>query len=134
MICLSTHGFSQGTIGVYHGGILTHVGVGLNPEKTYFGEARILAGDFYNNFISVEAVVQRNFSQMEWYNISAGLLLGTLEFEQLNFGFHGMVAIKPLEKNRNLALVLEVSPYFAGSIDDIALRAQVGIRYWFRKS
>lgn len=131
ILCLLMGGISfsyaQVTAGVYSNGILSQIGIGSDPEKKFFGEGRILAGDIYNRYLAVEAIGQYNFIQSDWHNVSGGLMLGYDEYmDRARIGLPVLLAIKPIEAHRNLALVLEASPIYNG---DIALRGNMGIRY-----
>lgn len=126
-ICSYSFVQAQITAGVYSNGILTQVGFGSNPENKFFGEGRIFAGDFYNDFAGVEALGQYNLKQSEWHNISAGLMLGYYEVENgARFGLPVLLAIKPIENHRAFAIILETTPFFNGGF---ALRGNMGIRY-----
>lgn len=118
---------AQVTVGVYKGSFYSQLGIGSNPENRFFGEGRLFAGDFLNPFIGIEGIGQYNFITSEWYNLSGGLMLGYNEFDEGRVGLHGMLSIKPLENHRNLALILEATPFY--SFDAITLRANIGIRY-----
>jgi hypothetical protein len=124
--------FAQGSVGVYHTSYYTQLGAGTNPEAKYFGEARLFAGDIFNRFFGLEAIGQYNFQRSEWYNLSGGLMLGYHEFEDFRFGFHGMLAVKPIETHRNLALILDTTPFY-NVHRGLSLRASVGIRYTFTR-
>ena len=117
----------QVAVGVYSNGLLHQIGVGTNPGKKYFGEARILAGDEYNRFFSVEAIGQVNIKRSDWHDISGGLMLGYHgALDRARVGLPFLMAIKPIEAHRNFAVMLEATPIYAY---DIALRGTFGIRY-----
>jgi len=124
----STHfAHSQVTVGMYSNGILHQVGVGTNPENKFFGEARILAGDYYNRLLGVEAIGQINIKQSDWHNISGGLMVGHHDqIDGIRIGLPLLLAIKPIEAHRNFAIMLEATPMYT---EDIALRGNFGIRY-----
>jgi len=121
------HAQAQMTVGVYNGTFYSHLGIGSNPENKFFAEGRLFAGDFINPFFGIEGIGQYNFIASEWYNLSAGLMLGYSEFDEGRVGVHSMLSIKPLENHRNLALILEATPFYSDF--DFTLRANIGIRY-----
>lgn len=127
-ICSSSLAQAQITAGVYSNGILTQVGFGTNPEKKLFGEGRIFAGDFINNFFGVEVLGQYNLKQSEWHNLSGGLMLGYYERGEdgIRLGLPVLLAIKPIENHRAFAVILEATPFYNGGL---ALRGNMGIRY-----
>jgi hypothetical protein len=118
---------AQMTVGVYKGTFYSQLGIGTNPEKKYFAEGRLFAGDYLNPFAGIEGIGQYNFIRSEWYNLSGGLMLGYSEFDDGRVGLHSMLSIKPIEAHRNLALILEATPFY--SYDNFTLRANIGIRY-----
>ncbi|EON77959.1 glycyl-tRNA synthetase [Lunatimonas lonarensis] len=122
---------AQVSVGVYKSSVFTHLGVGTDPEKKYFGEVRLFAGDWLNNYFGAEVLGQRNFSQTEWYNFSAGLMVGYHEFNEGMVGIPAFFSIKPLQANTNLSLVLEATPFVAYS--SVHLRGSIGVRYFLRK-
>lgn len=118
---------AQVAVGVYSNGILTQIGVGSNPEKKLFGEGRVLAGDYYNRFLGLEALGQVNVKRSDWHNISVGIMLGYYDYsEGIRVGFPLIVAIKPVEAHRDFAVILEATPMYA---EEMALRGNLGIRY-----
>jgi hypothetical protein len=128
-------GFSakaQVSVGIYKSGSFTYVGVGTDPEKKHFGELRIFAGDWPNNMFGAELIGQRNFKQTDWYNISAGLMVGYHEFNDSKVGLPAFFTIKPIQANKNLSLILEATPFLVYS--SLYLRGNLGIRYYLRKA
>ena len=118
---------SQVTAGIYSNGILTQIGIGTDPEKKFFGEGRLFAGDYINNFLGIEALGQYNLKQSDWHNISGGLMLGYYDYtEGIRVGLPVLLAIKPIESHRNFAIIMEATPTYA---EDLALRGNLGIRY-----
>lgn len=117
----------QVSVGVYSNGLLHQIGVGSNPENKFFGEARILAGDEYNRFFSLEAIGQVALKRSDWHDISGGLMVGYHgPSDQARIGLPFLLAIKPVEAHRNFAIMLEATPMYSY---DIALRGSLGIRY-----
>jgi hypothetical protein len=128
-ITFCTVHFSHGqvTVGVYSNGILTQIGIGTDPERKFFGEGRIFAGDYINNFLGVEALGQYNLKYSEWHNISAGLMVGYYDYvEGIRIGIPVLLAIKPVESHRNFSVILEATPMYTASF---ALRGNLGVRY-----
>ncbi|WP_209330736.1 hypothetical protein [Lunatimonas salinarum] len=126
---------AQVSVGVYKSSVFTHLGVGTDPEKKYFGEVRLFAGDWLNNYFGAELIGQRNFTQTAWYNFSAGLLLGYHEFSDASIGVPTFFSVKPIQANTNLSLILEATPFVAfGNIGgSFNLRGSIGVRYFLRK-
>ena len=131
VISLELSAAAQVSVGIYQSGIFTHLGVGTNPEKKHFGELRLFAGDFMNNFFGAELIGQRNFKQSDWFNFSAGLMIGYHEFDDGRIGLPAFFTIKPIQANKNVSLILEATPFFAYSA--VNLRGSIGIRYFLRK-
>jgi len=124
---------AQVTVGVYKGNFYSQLGIGTNPDKKFYGEGRLFAGDFVNPFLGIEGIGQYNFIRSDWYNFSGGILLGYSEFEDGKVGLQSMLSIKPIEGHRNLAIILEAAPFYSG-YETFALRANLGIRYTFIKN
>lgn len=122
--------YSQVQVGLYQGGILSHIGVGTDPENPFFGEARILAGGEINPYLGLEALGHYNLKQTDWYNVHAGLMVGYSEMDEGRFGVPVGLSIKPIAEHRQFALVLEATPLYAFHF---SFRALVGLRYTFRK-
>lgn len=118
---------AQVTAGVYSSGILTQIGIGSDPENKFFGEGRLFAGDYINNFFGFEALGQYNLKQSDWHNISGGLMLGYYDYvEGVRVGLPVLLAIKPIETHRNFAIILEATPMYN---EGLALRGNLGLRY-----
>lgn len=117
---------SQVTAGIYSNGILTQIGVGTDPEKKVFGEGRLFAGDYINNFFGIEVLGQYNLKQSDWHNISGGLMLGYSEYLGAIAGIPVLLAVKPIQNHRNFAIVMEATPLY---VETLALRGNLGIRY-----
>ncbi len=126
---------AQVSVGLYQGGVFSYLGVGTNPEKKYFAEARLFAGDVLNNYFGAEVIGQRNFKQTDWYNFSAGLLLGYHEFDFTRIGIPVFFTIKPIQSNKNFAVILETTPYvaFSSTSGNFHFRGNLGIRYFIQK-
>lgn len=118
-------------VGIYNEGILNHIGIGTDPEKKIFGEARILAGGVINPFMGLEAMGHYNFRTTDWYNMHAGLMLGYTEITDAQAGIPFGLSVKPIANHRQLSLLLEGTPMY-GSYE-FTFRALIGLRYTFRK-
>lgn len=123
---------AQVSVGVYQNGVFTYLGAGTDPEKRYFGEARVFAGDVLNRFFGAELIGQRNFAQTDWYNFSAGLMVGYHEFDYARVGLPAFFTIKPIQSNKNFSLILEATPFLA--YGSVYLRGNLGIRYFLQKA
>jgi hypothetical protein len=123
---------AQVSVGIYQNGVFSYLGVGTDPEKKHFGEARLFAGDVLNNFFGAELIGQRNFKQTDWYNFSAGLMVGYHEFDEGRVGIPAFFTFFPIQSNRNFSLILEATPFVAYS--SVHLRGNLGIRYFLQKS
>ncbi|MDN3686208.1 hypothetical protein [Cyclobacterium jeungdonense] len=127
---LFSSAYSQVQVGLYQGGILSHIGVGTDPEKSFFGEARILAGGEVNPYLGLEALGHYNLKQTDWYNVHAGLMVGYSEIDNGRFGVPLGLSIKPIANHRQFAVVLEGTPMYAFNF---FVRALFGLRYTFGK-
>ncbi|WP_158855897.1 hypothetical protein [Lunatibacter salilacus] len=132
LIGLGLSAEAQVSVGIYQSGVFTYLGAGTDPEKRYFGEARIFAGDVLNHFFGAEVIGQRNFKQSDWYNFSAGLMVGYHEFDDARVGLPAFFTIKPIQSNKNFSLILEATPFVAYS--SVYFRGNLGIRYFLRKA
>tara|TARA_R110002096_G_scaffold53268_1_gene138517 strand:- start:670 stop:1113 length:444 start_codon:yes stop_codon:yes gene_type:complete len=124
-------GNAQVHVGIYHEGILSHVGVGSDPEKKIFGEARVLAGGVINPFMGVEALGHYNFRQTDWYNLHGGLMLGYTEITDVQAGLPFGLSLKPIANHRQFSILLEGTPMY-GSYE-FTFRALIGLRYTLSK-
>lgn len=131
LLALALPAKAQVSVGIYQSGLFTHLGVGTDPEKKHFGELRLFAGDWINNFFGAELIGQRNFKQTDWYNFSAGVMVGYHEFDEGRIGLPAFFTIKPIQANKNLSLILEATPFVAYS--SVYLRGSIGIRYFLQK-
>ncbi|WP_154856432.1 hypothetical protein [Cyclobacterium xiamenense] len=122
--------FSQVHVGLYQGGILSHIGAGTDPEKSFFAEARLLAGGEVNPFLGAEILGHYNLRKTTWYNLHAGLMLGYSELDNGKIGLPLGFSFKPIAAHRQFALLLEGTPFYENTF---AIRALVGLRYTFRK-
>lgn len=118
-------------VGIYHEGILNHIGVGTDPEKKMFGEARVLAGGVVNPFLGVEALGHYNFRQTDWYNLHGGLMLGYTEISDFQAGIPFGLSFKPIASHRQFSLLLEGMPMYESY--DFTFRALIGLRYTLNK-
>ncbi|MDO9552358.1 hypothetical protein [Rhodonellum sp.] len=116
--------------GLYHGGVLSQIGVGTDIDKKYFGEVRFLAGDVVNYVYGIEVLGHVNLKQSDWYNVHLGLMLGISSIDNGKFGLPIGLSFKPLENHRQFSILLEGTPMYAY---DFTVRANIGLRYTFRK-
>ena len=126
----SFQGHAQVHVGIYQDGILSHIGIGTDPEKKIFGEARVLAGGVINPFLGVEALGHYNFRQTDWYNLHGGLMLGYTEITDVQAGIPFGVSFKPIANHRQFSLLLEGGPIYAYHL---SFRALIGLRYTLSK-
>ncbi|WP_373495339.1 hypothetical protein [Aquiflexum sp.] len=122
---------AQVHLGIYHGGVLSQIGVGTDVDKKIFGEVRFLAGDVVNYVLGVEALGHYNVKQTEWYNLHIGLMVGYTDVDEGRIGLPLGMDFKPISNHRQFSVLLEGTPLVANS--DFTLRANIGLRYTFRK-
>jgi len=122
---------AQVHVGLYHGGVLSQIGVGTDVEKKFFGEARFLAGDVVNYVLGVEALGHYNIKRTDWYNLHAGLMVGFSDVDEGRIGIPLGLSFKPISNHRQFSLLLEGTPLVANS--ELTLRANIRLRYTFRK-
>ncbi|WP_339922517.1 hypothetical protein [uncultured Cyclobacterium sp.] len=125
-------GNAQVHVGLYHEGVLSHIGVGTDPEKKIFGEARLFAGGILNPIMGVEALGHYNFRQTDWYNLHAGLMIGYTQFiNDIRVGAPVGLSFKPIANHRQFTLLLEGTPMYGPY--DFTIRALIGLRYTLSK-
>ncbi len=126
---------AQISAGLYLNTVSPQVAIGTDPEKEFFGEVRILAGDMVQHYFGAELLGQYNFKKSEVYNFSGGLMVGLDEQRPSNVqgkvGLPVLLSIKPFEATRNFAFVLEATPYYRPDL--IYFRGNIGLRYTFGK-
>ncbi|GGF33487.1 hypothetical protein [Echinicola rosea] len=129
--CITQLANAQVTVGVYSNGILTQLAAGTDPDRKFFGEGRLFAGDYLNRYFGAEAIGQYNFYQSDWYNVSAGLMLGYYEFDDgARVGAPVLFAFKPISNHRAFAIMMEATPMYNGAL---GLRGNFGLRYTIGK-
>lgn len=126
LFCTCHFANAQITAGLYTNGVLSQVGIGSNPEKKFFGEGRLLAGDYLNRFLGIEAIGQYNFKRSEWHNISGGIMAGYDEMHDVRVGLPVLLTLKPIQNHRKLAIILEATPMYNNYF---ALRGNFGLKY-----
>ncbi|MBR9773663.1 MAG: hypothetical protein GYB55_01145 [Cytophagales bacterium] len=131
LIFASFKGNAQVHVGIYHEGILSHIGVGTDPEKKFFAEARVLAGGMVNPFMGLEALGHYNFRQTGWYNLHGGIMLGHNEISDAQAGIPLGLSVKPIANHRQFTLLMEGTPMY--SAYDFTFRALIGLRYTLSK-
>lgn len=131
LFCSIQFSNAQVSAGLYTNGILSQVAIGSNPEKQFFAEGRLLAGDILNKAYGVEAIGQYNFKRSDWHNISGGLMLGYHEIDDFRVGVPVLLTLKPIQNHKQFAFILEATPLFNG---DIALRGNFGLKYTINRT
>jgi hypothetical protein len=124
---------AQVHVGVYHSGLVNQLGVGTDIDKKYFGEIRLHASDLFDFPFGVEGLFHRNFKRTNWYNLHAGLMLGVFEFGSFRVGLPLGLGFKPIANHRNFSLLLEGTPNLFPDSGSFNIRANIGLRYTFRK-
>ncbi|WP_339905523.1 hypothetical protein [uncultured Cyclobacterium sp.] len=132
LMFVSFQGMAQVHVGIYHEGILSHIGVGSDPEKKIFAEARVFAGGMVNPFMGLEAQGHYNFRQTDWYNLHGGLLLGYNEISDAQAGIPLGLSLKPIANHRQFILLMEGTPMYGAY--DLTFRALIGLRYTLNKA
>ncbi|MCH7398295.1 hypothetical protein MM236_09855 [Belliella sp. DSM 107340] len=135
---VSNHSFSQSALrpefaGVYHSGLMGQVGIGTNLDRKYFGEIRFGANDVLNSSFGIEGHFNRNIYKDDWFNFHVGVMLGYYFYDQVRAGLPLGLTIKPIENHRNFAFLIEATPNIFVDEGYANLRANIGIRYTFRK-
>ncbi len=122
---------AQVHVGIYHGGVLSQIGVGTDTEKKVFGEVRFLAGDVVNYVLGVEALGHFNVRRSEWYNLHLGLMVGYSDTDEGRIGIPLGMSFKPISSHRQFSILMEGTPLVAYS--ELTIRANIGLRYTFSK-
>ena len=113
----------------------TFITVGTNPDKEFFGEARLGLG----RNVGLELVGAYNFVQKSDFNGYVGLGLGLFDhyhprkdrdYNEVYLAIPVGVLIKPLD-NKNFGFLIEAAPVFYGEYGSY-LRGGVGVKYTFR--
>ena len=122
---------AQVHVGIYHGGVLSQIGVGTDIDKKFFGEARFLAGDVVNFVLGVEALGHYNIKREEMYNLHIGLMVGFSDIDEGRIGVPLGLSFKPIANHKQFSLLMEGTPMIIEST--LTLRANVGLRYTFKR-
>ncbi len=125
--------FRPAHVGIYHSGLTGQVAIGTDFDNRYFGDIRFGAADLLETRFGIEGSVNRNLFQDEWFNFSAGIMVGYYFYEDARLGLPLAFTIKPFENHRSFAFLLEATPNIFADSGYASLRANIGIRYLFRK-
>ena len=118
----------------------TFITVGTDPDKEFFGEARLgIAHD-----LGLELMGAYNFTRKSEVNGYVGLGLGILGNHHRHHHRHHHhhnndlylaipvgALIKPFNSTKNLGILIEAAPVFT-NYDHNYLRAWIGVKYTFR--
>lgn len=123
---------SQAQVGVsyLHSDVISSIGISTNPDKTFWGEARvgldINFSDFSPEFLGFANIIRRDDFN---FFVGAGLRVTLLEgpiIPATGFTF------KPIQSKPNFSIHAEgalIAPFDTGEV----LRGSIGIRYFIRK-
>lgn len=120
-------------VGIYHSGITGQVAIGTDFENRYFGDIRFAAPDILDTQFGFEGSFNRNLVQDDWFNFSVGVMAGYYFYDAVRLGLPIGFTVKPIENHRNFAVLLEATPNIFTDSGYGSLRANIGIRYTFRK-
>mgnify|MGYP006174757959 FL=1 len=126
---------AQVSAGINFQNTRTFITVGTNPDKEFFGEARLGLG----RAVGLELMGAYNFVQKTDVNAYVGVGLGLFDhyhprrdryYNDTYFAIPFGVLIKPFD-NKNIGLLIEAAPVF---YDDYGsyLRGGIGFKYTFR--
>ncbi|WP_075350081.1 outer membrane insertion C- signal [Algoriphagus marinus] len=126
---------AQVSVGINFQSSDTFITVGTDPDKLYFGEARLGIG----HDIGLELMGGYNFVRKSEVNAYVGVGLGLLgdhnhkhrdDHNDIYLAIPIGVLIKPLN-NKNFGFLIEAAPVFANH-NDSYLRGGIGVKYTFR--
>ena len=128
---------AQVAVGINFQSSDTFITVGTDPDKEFFGEARLGIG----HDIGLELMGGYNFVRKTEVNAYVGAGLGLLghhhnhkhhdDHNDLYLAIPVGVLIKPFNNTRNLGFLVEAAPVFADHSHSY-LRGGVGVKYTFR--
>lgn len=127
---------AQVAVGINFQSSDTFVTVGTDPDKEFFGEARLGLG----HEIGLELMGGYNFVRKTEVNGYVGAGLGLLgdhhhphheDHNDIYLAIPVGVLIKPFSSTRNLGFLVEAAPVFANHSHSY-LRGGVGVKYTFR--
>ncbi|WP_133555155.1 outer membrane insertion C- signal [Algoriphagus boseongensis] len=126
---------AQVSAGINFQNTRTFITVGTNPDKEFFGEARLGLGQE----VGLELVGAYNFVQKSEVNAYFGIGLGLFDYynrrkdRYYNDSYLVVpigVLIKPLD-NKNFGFLMEAAPVIYGN-EGSYLRGGIGFKYTFR--
>lgn len=126
---------AQVSAGINFQNTRTFITVGTNPDKEFFGEARLGLGQE----VGLELVGAYNFVQKSEINAYFGIGLGLFDYynrrkdRYYNDSYLVVpigVLIKPLD-NKNFGFLIEAAPVIYGN-EGSYLRGGIGFKYTFR--
>ncbi len=112
--------------------------VSSNTENILWADIRVETNTFFSN-LNIEVSPMWNFKRTNWVNYYTGI---GINFNPVNSSqnlpfINGYVIdfgarIKPLQKNKNIQLLFEISPYVNQEFTGGNLRTLLGIAYNFK--
>lgn len=128
---------AQVSVGINFQSSDTFITVGTDPDKEFFGEARLGIG----HDLGLELMGGYNFVRKSEVNAYVGAGLGLLgdhhhnhhhdEHDDIYIAIPIGVLIKPFSNTKNLGFIVEAAPVFSGH-DHNYFRGGVGVKYTFR--
>lgn len=128
---------AQVSVGINFQSSDTFITVGTDPDKEFFGEARLGIG----HDLGLELMGGYNFLRKSEVNAYFGAGLGLLGdhhhkhnhegHDDIYFAIPVGILVKPFNNTKNLGFVVEVAPVFSGH-DHNYFRGGIGIKYTFR--
>lgn len=120
-------------VGVYHSGLVGQVAIGTDLNQKYFGDIRFQANDILETSFGIEGSLNRNLVRDDWFNFHIGFMAGYHFNDNMRIGVPIGFTIMPFENHKRFAILMEASPNVFLSNDFFNLRANIGLRYTFRK-
>ncbi|WP_228780105.1 hypothetical protein [Aquiflexum lacus] len=120
-------------VGVYHSGLVGQVAIGTDLNQKYFGDIRFQANDILETSFGIEGSLNRNLVRDDWFNFHIGFMVGYHFNDNMRIGVPIGFTIMPCENHKRFAILMEASPNVFLSNDFFNLRANIGLRYTFRK-
>ncbi|WP_397446459.1 hypothetical protein [Polaribacter sp. R77954] len=118
--------YAQTSVSFYQNDTNSKIGIGYEFHERLWADLRVYSGTNIENF-TPELVLNYNLVKKERYEtyIGAGLSLNNISGIIIPVG----VAIKPLDKIKNLTLNIELNPTYEMDLDDLLIRGFIGVRY-----
>ena len=138
LICLMlTNAPVFGQVAVSYYPFQSVLSVSTDTEKMCWADLRAETNTFFSN-INLECNAMVNIKRTDWVNYYVGAGINMNPFygkEDLPFvnGYtlNTGVRVKPIQKHKNLQVILELSPYANRYFDGGLLRTMLGIAYNF---